>query len=176
MGKTSRLLQQSRICSTLTHGAWSYGCMRAQAASLSTPALHNGCATQAVTAGARTRRAPPSRKAHETQRAIKAHLERQLRAQLDESYAPAADAPGADAPWELWPTPLASSTPGVQTPGAARLNAVTISLADCEIQVRSIASLMDRLSDVFSADERASLKREAALLSLQGRLRVSTDD
>ena len=142
-----------------------------QEASLSTRALHNGCATQVATAGAQTRRAPPSRIAHETQRAIKANLERQLRAQLDESYAPATDAPG-----ELWPTPLASPTPGGQTPGAARLNSLTISLADCEIQVRSIASFMDRLSDVFSAEERASLKREAVLLSLQGRLRVSTDD
>ena len=176
MGKTSRLLQQSRICSTLTHGAWSYGCMRAGGITFHTCAASQLCDAGGDTAGARTRRAPPSRTAHETQRAIKAHLERQLRAQLDESYAPAADAPGADAPWELWPTPLASPTPGVQTPGAARLNSVKISLAECEIQVRSIASLMDRLSDVFSADERASLKREAALLSLQGRLRVSTDD
>ena len=74
----------------------------------------------------------------------------------------------ADTPGEIWPTPLASPMPL-----ASMSEPVAMSPADCELQVRCVAALIDQLSDLFtSSDELASMKREAVMLSLQGRLRV----
>ena len=74
----------------------------------------------------------------------------------------------ADTPGEIWPPPLASPMPL-----ASRSEPVAMSSADCELQVRCVAALIDRLSDLFtSSDERAIMKREAVMLSLQGRLCV----